>query len=464
MRISDRLVICFFLIICDFSAFFVTYQLIDWLQVSFPMIGLRFLDTHNVWINTSIWFAVAFYLGVYQAYVNYSFDVMLRQTWRALIYQQVIVAILLFINTGSFYIEEVILVKIGLLFFFIFLMRYVFIWIDYRLENRSNHFNRIGIFGLNQTAIRLARAIEMKYHGNKFAGIINEADVLRFGYDQVNPTEQIINAMYYAKQDNIRELFICFPSHLIPDINFLFMEAEKSFIRLHIIPSALEHRDYPYSLNSAIGVRYFTNRKKPLDELINRFFKRVFDVVFSVLVILFILSWLYPLLAIIIKVQSKGPVLFKQKRTGRSNEVFWCYKFRSMYINNLQDEKQAVKEDNRLTPIGRFIRKTSIDEFPQFWNVLLGDMSVVGPRPHMLYHTKQYQQLAEGFAFRHFVKPGITGLAQVSGFRGEIKHVDILQARINKDIEYIESWGLIQDFKICFLTIYFLIVGDEHAY
>lgn len=464
MRISDRLIICLFMIICDFSAFYVTYQLIDLFQVSFPSFGLRFLDSHNYWINTSIWLAVASYLGVYQAYVNYSLDELLRQTWRALIYQQVIVAFVVFINTGSFYLEQVILIKIGLLFFFIFSLRYVFIWIDYRLENRSTHFNRIGIFGLNQTAIRLARAIEMKYHGNKFAGIINESDVPRFGYDRVNPTEQIINAMYYAKQDNIRELFICFPSHLLPDINFLFMEAEKSFIRLHIIPSALEQRDYPYNFNSVIGVRYFTNRKKPLDEFTNRLFKRIFDVVFSLLVIIFILSWLYPILAILIKLQSEGPVLFKQQRTGRSNEVFWCYKFRSMRVNHQQDEKQAVKEDDRLTPIGRFIRKTSLDEFPQFWNVLLGDMSVVGPRPHMVYHTDQYQQLVEGFAFRHFVKPGITGLAQVTGFRGEIKHVEILQARINKDIEYIESWGLIQDFKICFLTIYFLIVGDEHAY
>jgi lipopolysaccharide/colanic/teichoic acid biosynthesis glycosyltransferase len=135
-----------------------------------------------------------------------------------------------------------------------------------------------------------------------------------------------------------------------------------------------------------------------------------------------------------------------------------------MRVNDGSDRLQAVKDDERLTPIGAFIRKTSLDEFPQFMNVLLGDMSVVGPRPHMLYHSASYQMLVEGFAFRHFVKPGITGLAQISGLRGEVKSVEILQNRIQKDIDYIEHWNLIQDIKICFLTIYFLAVGDDQAY
>jgi putative colanic acid biosynthesis UDP-glucose lipid carrier transferase len=135
-----------------------------------------------------------------------------------------------------------------------------------------------------------------------------------------------------------------------------------------------------------------------------------------------------------------------------------------MRINTESDRRQAVKDDQRLTSIGSFIRKTSLDEFPQFINVLLGDMSVVGPRPHMIYHSTTYQKLVEGFTFRHFVKPGITGLAQISGLRGEINGVEVLQARIQKDTEYIEHWNLIHDLKICFLTIYFLVMGDEHAY
>jgi putative colanic acid biosynthesis UDP-glucose lipid carrier transferase len=464
MPASIRLLLGYLFMLIDVGAFYLTYQLIDRLQAIYPNVGLRFLDFHNIWINGFIWVLVASLLGVYRSFVRHDWDVHLRQTWRALIYQQVIVAFILYLNLGSFFIEQVFLIKIALLFFFVFFNRFLFIRLDIWLESKSNYFNRIGIFGLNQTSIRLASKFEMKYHGNKFVGIINEDDVLRFGYDQVDPTGQLLNALYYAKQDNIRELYVCFPSQLLPDINYLFAEAEKQFIRLKIIPSTADSRLHDLPTQSDFGFQFASYRKVPLDNLINRIVKRTFDVVFSLFVIIFILSWLYPILAILIKFQSPGPVIFKQLRTGRSNEVFWCYKFRSMRVNSERDSRQATKNDDRLTPIGRFIRQTSLDEFPQFWNVLMGNMSVVGPRPHMIYHTNSYQKLAEGFAFRHFVKPGITGLAQVRGFRGEITGIDVLQARIGKDIAYIESWNLIQDIKICFYTVYFLLKGDPHAF
>jgi lipopolysaccharide/colanic/teichoic acid biosynthesis glycosyltransferase len=151
-------------------------------------------------------------------------------------------------------------------------------------------------------------------------------------------------------------------------------------------------------------------------------------------------------------------------RSGENNEPFLCYKFRSMRVNTDSDLKQMTKGDSRVTKIGQFIRKTSIDELPQFFNVLKGDMSIVGPRPHMLNHTKQYNELTENFMVRHFVKPGITGLAQIRGLRGEITDMKYMQERINVDIEYLENWDVISDFKICFLTFYSIIKGDEKAY
>jgi lipopolysaccharide/colanic/teichoic acid biosynthesis glycosyltransferase len=135
-----------------------------------------------------------------------------------------------------------------------------------------------------------------------------------------------------------------------------------------------------------------------------------------------------------------------------------------MRVNTDSDLKQMTKGDSRVTKIGQFIRKTSIDELPQFFNVLKGDMSIVGPRPHMLNHTKQYNELTENFMVRHFVKPGITGLAQIRGLRGEITDMKYMQERINVDIEYLENWDVISDFKICFLTFYSIIKGDEKAY
>ena len=464
MRAGQRYLGCFLLLVADVGCFVLTYTLVAFFQANFPLHGPSFIEHHNVWINATIWIAVALYMGVYQAYVTYALEDLMRQTWRALLVQQGVVAFLLKLNTGHFYFEEVIFIKIGLLFTFIFLMRYMVIRIDYFIESRANHFNRIGIYGLNLEAIKLASKFEMKYHGRKFGGIINEEKVLSSSDDDLPIYMQVLRAIDYAQESNIRELYVCVPSHHIHDLNYLFHEAEKKFVRLNIVPSSADQRRWHYPIQQDLGIKFITNHINPLELIQNRMIKRGFDIVFSLFVILFVLSWLYPILAILIKWQSKGPVIFKQQRTGRGNKIFWCYKFRSMRLNDSSEQAQAVKDDVRLTQIGAFIRKTSLDEFPQFINVLLGDMSVVGPRPHMLYHSQTYQRMVDGFTFRHFVKPGITGLAQISGLRGEINGPEILQARIQKDIEYIEHWSLIHDIKICFLTIYFLFVGDEHAY
>lgn len=194
----------------------------------------------------------------------------------------------------------------------------------------------------------------------------------------------------------------------------------------------------------------------------NRTLKRLLDIVISLAVIVFILSWLVPLLVIIIKIESRGPGIFKQERSGRNNKPFWCYKFRSMRVNN--SDRQATKGDYRTTRIGAFMRRTSVDELPQFFNVLFGEMSIVGPRPHMLKHTEEYSLTVDQYMDRHFLRPGITGWAQVNGYRGEIRdHAQII-GRTECDIWYIENWTITGDFKIIFKTIASVVTGDENAY
>jgi len=200
----------------------------------------------------------------------------------------------------------------------------------------------------------------------------------------------------------------------------------------------------------------------PLLQGLNRFIKRTFDVIFSLFVILFVISWLYPLVALFIKLESKGPVLFVQNRNGLGNKLFKCYKFRSMTINN--NNIQSKKEDRRITIFGNFIRKTSIDEFPQFFNVLKGEMSVVGPRPHMEIHNKNYEKYVESFHLRHTVKPGITGMAQSRGFRGEITQDRDIINRIKYDIFYIRNWSFFLDIKIIIRTAINVIRGEDKAY
>jgi putative colanic acid biosynthesis UDP-glucose lipid carrier transferase len=201
-----------------------------------------------------------------------------------------------------------------------------------------------------------------------------------------------------------------------------------------------------------------------LSEARNRIRKRLFDVVFSSLVTIFILSLLVPILGLLIKLESKGPVFFKQQRTGRDKKVFSCIKFRSMKMNPDADLKQACRNDSRFTKIGRFMRSTNLDEFPQFINVLKGDMSVVGPRPHMLKHTDDYSRMINKFMVRQFLKPGITGWAQINGYRGEIKTIEQLQKRVEHDIWYMEHWSLWLDVKIVFKTLSNMFIGEKNAF
>jgi putative colanic acid biosynthesis UDP-glucose lipid carrier transferase len=247
-----------------------------------------------------------------------------------------------------------------------------------------------------------------------------------------------INQLIYFADNNLREL------KFIPDNKDIFSKKLK-----------YEYYDY---------IPILSFREIPLQDPINKFVKRTFDILLSSFVIIFVLSWLTPLLAILIKLESKGPVFFKQSRNGFNYKEFDCFKFRSMTPNKDAHLYQATRGDQRVTKVGKFIRKTSIDELPQFFNVLFGDMSVVGPRPHMVSHTNLYAKRIDKFMVRHFVKPGITGLAQISGFRGEVESDNDIIGRVKYDIFYIENWSLLLDFRIIFKTFMNAIKGDEKAY
>jgi putative colanic acid biosynthesis UDP-glucose lipid carrier transferase len=199
------------------------------------------------------------------------------------------------------------------------------------------------------------------------------------------------------------------------------------------------------------------------DETLNKVIKRVFDLVFSSIVIVGLLSWLTPIMAIIIKWETKGPLFFIQKRNGLNYKEFNCYKFRSMELNDKADLDLASKNDVRITKVGKFIRKTSIDELPQFFNVFFGEMSVVGPRPHMVSVANLYATKVDKFMVRHFVKPGITGLAQTKGFRGEVETDEDIINRVKYDIFYMENWSILLDIKIILNTVYNMLKGDEKA-
>ncbi|MFC4873119.1 sugar transferase [Negadavirga shengliensis] len=195
-----------------------------------------------------------------------------------------------------------------------------------------------------------------------------------------------------------------------------------------------------------------------------RLLKRLFDLLFSLVTVVFFLSWMFPVLAIMIKLDSKGPVFFRQLRHGRGNRHFYCYKFRTMVINDEADIKQATQDDSRVTRIGKFLRRTSMDELPQVFNVIIGNMSIVGPRPHAVPMNIEFAKEIDNFMVRHAVKPGITGLAQSKGYRGEIKNFFDIYSRFKLDCFYVRNWCLLLDIKIVIETANSLIYNNHKAY
>ncbi|MFI5158095.1 MAG: undecaprenyl-phosphate glucose phosphotransferase, partial [Sphingobacteriales bacterium] len=268
----------------------------------------------------------------------------------------------------------------------------------------------------------------------------------------------------YVIANNVDEIFCTLPNSKAETIERLMLDADKNLIRFKFVPEYYDYAKKPTYIQSFGHIPIISVRPEPLENMLNRFLKRSFDTVFSILVIVCIFSWLFPVLALIIKLQSKGPVFFVQIRSGRDNKPFKCYKFRSMRVNDESDKKQATRGDARITRIGSVMRRTSIDELPQFFNVLMGNMSVVGPRPHMISHTEQYSQLIDTFMVRHFLKPGITGWAQIRGLRGETKNTEDMLARVEADVWYLENWSFLLDLKIVFLTFFGTIRGDKNAF
>lgn len=278
------------------------------------------------------------------------------------------------------------------------------------------------------------------------------------------PSYSLESCFSYIIQNDIHEIYVSVSELSNKQINSLIDFADNNLRELKFIPDnkdiytkKLKYEYYDY-------IPILSLRNIPIQDSLNKFIKRLFDILLSSFIIVFVLSWLTPILAILIKLESKGPVFFKQTRNGFNYQEFDCYKFRSMTPNKNAHLEQAKKGDLRITKMGKFIRKTSIDELPQFFNVLFGDMSVVGPRPHMVSHTNMYAERIDKFMVRHFVKPGITGLAQVSGFRGEVESDKDIINRVKFDIFYIENWSILLDLKITIQTILNVFKGEQKAY
>lgn len=296
-------------------------------------------------------------------------------------------------------------------------------------------------------------------YGYRFLGFFDD----NANQQATNILGSIADVERYVIENEVNEIY-CSPFDLKKNqVQELLEFVDNNLVRMKFLPSprVLPNKNLKVDFYDMLPVLVI--RTLPLDDVINKLLKRTFDLVFSSIVIIFLLSWLLPLIGLIISLDSKGPIFFTQERSGINNKTFHCLKLRSMYINSDANSLLTKRGDSRITPVGAFLRKTSLDELPQFFNVFLGQMSVVGPRPHMLKANREYALIANKYMVRQLVKPGITGLSQVRGYRGETSADYQVRGRVKLDLFYLENWSFLLDIKIIFITILNIVRGDEQA-
>ncbi len=358
------------------------------------------------------------------------------------------------VSNNDFLKEDRFLIAFTLFFSLFILKSILFIGLKYVRTLGINHRNVMFLSGDSSSEILKNILSERKDYGFKIYDYPQEK---RIDFNQLT---------MFWKQNGIHTLYLTNePGYLDrEDEREIFKIADLHKVRISLIPSVVQDNFFQYDLAYIATQPIMLRSKFPLDYLTNFIIKRTFDILFSVIVLLFICSWLIPILAVLIKIDSKGPVFFLQKRYGFHDEVFNCIKLRTMYLNGDSANKTTEENDERITKIGKFLRKTSMDELPQFVNVILGEMSVVGPRPHMLLVDDFYKLKIGRYTVRSLVKPGVTGLAQVNGLRGDNGNMDIeMHKRILADAFYVKNWSLSLDFVIILKTIFLVISGDKNA-
>jgi putative colanic acid biosynthesis UDP-glucose lipid carrier transferase len=409
--------------------------------------------------QTVAWSIIAFLIKFYEIYrFTTPVEITSKLVQQGILFLLVIIAFFPFSKQVLFSGKAIALFMVAS-FTLITLFKYLLFYYlkKYRIVTGSNFRNAV-IIGYTPESIRLKELFETRNdYGYRFLGYFSDKK------SNSNIKGKLVDIQNYIIANNVDEIYCSLNEITNEQLKDLVDFADENNKVIKFIPDTKEI----FSKNLKIEYYEFfpvlSLRKTMLHDPTTKAFKRIFDIFFSSIVIIGLLSWLTPLLALLIKIESRGPIFFKQGRPGIDEKEFFCYKFRSMKIN-ITTEREASKNDPRVTRIGRFLRKTSIDEMPQFLNVLIGEMSVVGPRPHLWSQNKAYGNKIKKYMVRHYVKPGITGLAQVRGFRGEIETDDDMINRIKYDVFYIENWSLLLDIKIIVQTVINIFKGEDKAY
>lgn len=426
-------------------------------QFFFTEHGLNYL--HFAVYQIACWAIISYFSGFYEVYRYTSpIKIITKLMAQGMLFLLVVIAFFPFAKQTIFSgqaIAKYLLTAFSLITVFKFLLFYYLK--RYRVVTGSNYRNAI-IIGHTPQAIRLKELFENRTdYGYRFYGFFSDK--------KVNPAVvgKTADIPEFVKINSIDEIYCSLNEISNTQLKSLIEFADDNNKTIKFIPDTQDIFSKNLKMDYYEMFPVLSLRKTALHDPLAQVTKRAFDIIFSLLVMILLLSWLTPILALLIKLESKGPVFFKQSRPGINEAEFFCYKFRSMMLNETT-EQSVIKNDPRVTRIGKFIRKTSIDEMPQFLNVLIGEMSVVGPRPHLWSQNNLYSTRIKKYMVRLYVRPGITGLAQVRGFRGEISTDEDMINRIKYDVFYIENWSLLLDLKIIIQTVVNIFKGDEKAY
>ena len=398
-------------------------------------------------ISVCAWLILAYRLKAYKLIRTEPIEKLLAKVFRMVgLLFIIIFSFLVILNYDDSSRLEIIYF-IGMFFILVFASRILFIHLLKRARKAGFNYRNVIIIGSNSNALTVSSIISKDVaYGYRVLGFFCDDKVIDNSKKTLGPIKDALN---YIISNPIHEVYLSISNIDSKYAQDLIDYCESNLIRIKLIPDFTNFtRSRRVQIDFYENIPIISMRHEPLESTLSRGIKRTFDFLFSLGVILLVFPWLFPILILFVKLSSKGPIFFKQERSGENNNTFWCYKFRTMRVNSLADELQATKNDIRITKIGKFLRRSNLDELPQFFNVLAGDMSIVGPRPHMLKHTREYAELIKAFLVRHTVKPGITGWAQVSGFRGETINIEQMEKRVEYDIWYIENWSFLLDIKI----------------
>lgn len=452
-----------YLCIMDVSSIAAIFFTAHYLFRSQGLIGNEIQYAYFGFFISAMWMCVALVMNIYQEKNLVSFELFTRISIRAYVYFTLLVIIYLFffrMIVLSRIFVTIVLITISVV---ILINRFLYLALHQYFRKKDYLSNKVVIIGYNTLSKKLAGYLEEEGINKEIVGFCEEYENIRelSNYPVLSKISETIET---CKKLGVTEIYSTIAPEHNQTLYKLMQHADEHCIRFKIIPDLGLFFNRQMHIDFLKEMPVISARNEPLEEIENRIKKRIFDVVVSFLVIAFILSWLVPLMGLLIWLESRGPVFFGQERTGKDNKNFRCLKFRSMHVNRNSDTAQATKNDPRITIMGRFLRRTNLDEFPQFLNVFRGHMSIVGPRPHMLKHTDEYSQLIRQYMVRQFLKPGITGWAQVNGLRGETKDISQMQRRVEHDLWYLENWSLLFDLRIIFLTVFNTLKGEKNAY